>query len=71
MDCAYTESLRKAIAKLYRDFEAASAARKSIGFHVEISGGQSKTQQTIDGKEVVNPLMEALNNGQCKISGYR
>ena len=69
MECAYTDSLRKAVAKYYSDLEAAQAAGKSTGETVHIAPG-GKTRYTIDGKEVENPLQTALDSGQCKISGY-
>jgi DNA-binding protein YbaB len=73
MECAYADSMRKAVAKYQKDLEAATAAGKSVGTSVSVkatTGGKAKTQYTIDGKEVENPLQEALKNGQCKISGY-
>ena len=68
MDCEYSESLRKAVAQYYRDI----AAAESFGASVEanLGSGDVKTTYTIDGKEVENPLQEAMDSGQCIISGY-
>lgn len=66
MNCEYTEDMRKAAAQYYVDLESGS-------FGVEINGtlgGDTQIKYTIDGKEVDNPLQEALDNGQCTISGY-
>jgi hypothetical protein len=70
MDCAYSDSLRKAISKYYKDVDAAAAAGKSVGSTVHMTTGKVETRYTIDGKEVSNPLQEALRIGQCKITGY-
>ena len=70
MDCAYSDSLRKAISKYYKDVDAAAAAGKSVGSTVHMTTGKVETRYTIDGKEVSNPLQEALRIGQCKVTGY-
>ena len=70
MDCAYTETMRKAVAKYVREVNAAMAAGKSIGGGTRGKLGSMKSYSTIDGKEVDNPLQMAIENGQCKISGY-
>ena len=70
MDCAYTDSARKAVVKYYKDMEAAAVAGESQGVNVTIKDGKTETKYTIDGKQVGNPLQEAVNNGQCVISGY-
>ena len=66
MDCEYSESLRKAIAQYYRDI----AVAESVGTGVEanLGSGDVKTTYIIDGKEVENPLQEAMNSGECVIS---
>ena len=68
MNCKYPEGLRKAVAQYHRDL----ALAESIGTSVEAYLGSKnvKTTYTIDGKEVKNPLQEAIDNGQCVISGY-
>lgn len=68
MDCEYSESLRKAIAQYYRDL----AIAESVGTNIEanLGSGDVKTTYTIDGKEVENPLQEAMDSGECIISGY-
>lgn len=65
MECGYTESMRNAVAQYYRDV----AEAESVGTSVTI-GSDSEVTYTIDGKEVENPLQEAMNTGQCIISGY-
>ncbi|MCK5475673.1 MAG: hypothetical protein KAI71_03780 [Candidatus Pacebacteria bacterium] len=68
MYCEYSEDMRKAIAQYHRDTTIA----KSIGTSIEADLGSEeiKITYTIDGKEVENPLQEALDNKQCVISGY-
>lgn len=72
MDCAYTESMRKAIAKQFREIDRAQAGGKSVGFRstVDTKTGTQKSLTVIDGKESENPLQAALETKQCKISGY-
>lgn len=67
MKCEYTESMRKAIVQYYNDLKNSESSGAEINF---TSNGNLKVKYTIDGKEVENPLQEALNNGQCVISGY-
>lgn len=67
MECKYTESQRKAVAQYYKDVAAAGSFGTSL--NSSESGGQ-QTTYTIDGKEVSNPLQEAMSNGTCVISGY-
>ncbi len=68
MDCEYTESLRKAIAQYYKDLANSESSGTSVKF--DSGSADVETIYTIDGKEVKNPLQEAINNGQCIISGY-
>lgn len=68
MDCEYTESMRKAAAQYYRDVAAAESVGTSV--NADLGSGDVETTYTIDGKEVENPLQEAMTNGQCTISGY-
>jgi len=68
MECKYTESMRKAIVKYYQDLAASGSAGTEV--HTDLGSGNTKTKYTIDGKEVSNPLDEAMTNGQCVISGY-
>ena len=68
MNCAYPEDMRKAVAQYYADIAPTKSTSTSI--KIDLQSGQAKTTYTIDGKEVNNPLQEALNNGQCTISGY-
>ena len=68
MDCEYSESLRKAVAQYYRDLAIAESFGTSV--NADLGSGDVKTTYTIDGKEVENPLQEAMVSGQCVILGY-
>ena len=68
MDCKYSESLRKAVEQYHRDLATAESAGTSV--KADFGSGEVKTKYTIDGKEVENPLQEAMNSGACTISGY-
>jgi len=68
MECNYTESMRKAAAQYYRDVAGAKSA--GMEAHVDFGSNKTETKYTIDGKEVSNPLQEAMTDGQCVISGY-
>ena len=66
MDCTYPPELRATIAQHYRDV----ATAKTTGAEVQVTEDRIETTHTIDGKEVENPLQEAITSGQCIISGY-
>ena len=66
MECNYSESMRKAVAQYHRDLAAAESAETEI----QVGEEETKITYTIDGVEVENPLQEALDSGQCVISGY-
>ncbi len=68
MDCEYTEDMKRAVAQYYRDVAAAETVGTSA--NIDIASGESQTTYTIDGKEVENPLQEAMSTGACVISGY-
>jgi hypothetical protein len=68
MECNYTESVRKAVAQYYKD--AAKAESVGTSVQADLGSGDTQTTYTIDGKQVENPLQEAMTNGQCVISGY-
>lgn len=68
MECSYSESARTAVAQYHRDVATAESAGTEV--NVDLGSGEVKTTYTIDGKEVENPLQEAMDNGQCVISGY-
>ncbi len=55
VDCEYSESVRRVIAQFQRD----------------IDNNQVKTLYTVNGKQVQNPMQEALNIGQCTISDIK
>ena len=68
MKCEYTESVRKAVVQYYEDISEAESA--SVDATINFGSGKVQAKCYIDGKEVENPLQEALDNGQCVISGY-
>ncbi|MBI4116991.1 hypothetical protein HY449_04585 [Candidatus Pacearchaeota archaeon] len=70
MECKYTESIRKAMVQFYEDLSNAESTGASTHASLSPQGAEVETKYTIDGKEVENPLQEALDNGQCVISGY-
>ena len=71
MDCNYTESMRKAVAQAYNDM-----MKKRSSYLVSVSGNlaedtyEVESTYTVDGKTITNPGQEALDSGQCVISGY-
>ena len=69
MNCKYSEDTRKAVAQYYRDIALAESAGTNI--EADLSDGDVKTTYTIDGKEVENPLQEAMDNGQCVILEHK
>ncbi len=68
MDCKYTESMLGAIVSYHKDL--ASAEDFGMELQSDSNSGAPKVTYTIDGKEVENPLQEALDTGMCVISGY-
>ena len=68
MECRFSPDQRKAAAQYYR----ATLSAKSIRTRSKIDPSTGKTIATtiVDGKEIRNVLMEALNNGDCVILGY-
>jgi hypothetical protein len=70
MECQYSESQRKSVAKSYRDMHSAmsSGSNEEISIHGTLKGITAKAK--LNGKDVKNPLQEALDCGDCVISGY-
>jgi len=66
MNCRYNPELRTAIAQYYRDV----AAAKTTDVDAQVTEDRIRATYMIDGKEVENPLQEAMTTGQCVISGY-
>lgn len=70
MNCEYTDEMRTAVANYHRDLVDA----ESFGTEFSAELGPEETEvsstYTIDGKVVNNPLQEALDTGQCIVSGY-
>ncbi len=71
MECKYSEELRKAVAQLYRNTANAEDVRSNVKASLSTDGQyEVEAKYFIDGKEVEDPLQEAMNNGTCVISGY-
>lgn len=70
LECGYSTELQKIIAQSYRDSANAKSIKSSVD--TSLQGGKVKNTTTylLDGKEVENPLQEALKNGQCTVTGY-
>jgi len=67
MECKYNEGTRKAIVQYLKNLVVA----ESVGVSVKSDLiNEPEVKYTIDDKEIVNPLQEAINTGQCIISGY-
>jgi len=60
MECKYTEDVRKAVANEYRE----------MGSMQEGNMVKMKSTSIVDGEEVESPLVKAMNDGTCVISGY-
>jgi hypothetical protein len=68
MVCEYPTILLVEVAQYYKDImEAESFGMKST---TNLTGDGSSVTYTINGKEVENPIQEALNDGICEILGY-
>ena len=68
MSCKFTETMREGVAQYYKDVAKAESGGTSVQTN---SNGESQIIYTIDGKQVKNPLQEAILNGQCVVSGYK
>ena len=68
MVCEYTEDMRNAMADMYELLD--SGASMGTSSSTDMGAGETTTTYTIDGKEVENPLEEAINSGQCTIPTY-
>jgi len=70
-ECRFSQSQRQKVAKFFKD---TLSAMSSGNLEVEVSSdlqGKTISKTTLDGNEVKeNPLQEALNCGDCVISGY-
>ncbi len=66
MDCTLGKEMRVAIAKYLENVTNAKSTSTKVSTNMQ----STKTTYKIDGKEVSNPLQEAMNNGNCKVSGY-
>lgn len=69
MDCQYTSEMRTVVASYYKDLEDSESFTTETSAELS-SETQVNTTYKIDDKEVDNPLQEALDTGQCVVSGY-
>ncbi|MDY7038402.1 MAG: hypothetical protein SV375_19870, partial [Thermodesulfobacteriota bacterium] len=68
MRCRFSSDQRKAAAQYYRATLSAKSVRTRS--KIDPSTGKTITTTIVDGKEIRNVFMEALNNGDCVIQGY-
>lgn len=68
MECRYSESQRGAVAKYYKDILSSKSWETDA--HLTPDKETTKITYKIDGKEVENPLQEAIDSGACVIKGY-
>jgi hypothetical protein len=70
MQCEFPADVRKAVARFFRETQAAEAGGKTIAGRATTDGsGNVRSTTTIAGKPVANPLQEALERGMCKVGG--
>ena len=70
MDCNYTEEMRKAVAQAYNDMMGEGNFSVSVSGNLSEGTADIESTYTVDGKTITNPGQEALDSGQCVISGY-
>ena len=70
MDCDYTEEMRKAVAQAYNDMMREGNFSVSVSGNLSEGTAEIESTYTVDGKTITNPGQEALDSGQCVISGY-
>lgn len=70
MNCKYTEEVRKVVAQQYRDIVDAQIIQARMELTESDGEAKMKSTYTLDGKEVDDPLSQAMNDGTCVISGY-
>lgn len=70
MDCDYTEEMRKAVAQAYNDMIREGNFSVSVSGNLAEDNYEIESTYTVDGKTVTNPGQEALDSGQCIVSGY-
>jgi len=68
MECNYDFSTRNSIAKYYNDFKALITNETFL--EVNLGEGKTMVNYTVNGKNVSNPIREAMISGQCNILGY-
>lgn len=68
MECYWSEDDRKAVANYMRKMAQADTVGASA--NTDLETGQTTSSHRLDGEPVVNPIAQAMANGQCKISGY-
>lgn len=68
MKCSYSQNLRKKISKYYRNVETSNLIKFNVDSKLE--SNEVKSTYEVNGEELTNPLQEALDSGECIISGY-
>jgi hypothetical protein len=68
MECKYSETERRSVAQFYLDVAGAESVNTKMS--ISINEDNKQTTTSLDGKEVVNPLQVATDNGTCVIVGY-
>lgn len=71
VDCNYTEDVRLAVSEYYKDLESVGTFTSNLAEKFKSEEEKMlKNTYTIGEKEVMNPLQEASELGQCVVSGY-
>ena len=69
MTCRFDEKQRKAVAT---QLKQSAKSDEAVGFKAEVdfATGKSKSSVYKNGKEIKDPLNEAMQDGSCVVSGY-
>ena len=73
MQCRYSASMRRKVSRYMATYQKAMAEGREIRFSgskVLNQGGASHHEETIDGKKIVNPVIEGFESGACVVLGY-
>ena len=66
MTCSYTEETRRDVAAFFQ----MTMEAQSVEGRAQVGSGGATTSTKVDGRQVRNPLDEALRSGACRVSGY-
>ncbi|MBU0503995.1 MAG: hypothetical protein KKG43_06370 [Candidatus Omnitrophica bacterium] len=70
MECSFYQSQREEVAKFFKDTFPKMFSGQFIGGQVSYNlDGKIVSKIILDGKEVEDPLRDALNSGDCVMSG--